>query len=157
MIFSGMSRFSDATGSNTLLDNWPGSITPTDEDATEPAGPGVFRMEYYYVLRSSGSMLPMLSAAPWSPGGNSVNGMRDVAALGVAIALIDSKSRALVSGSALSALAASMENFSEATTDPGDLEVSWRETVRTSGLPPVVVSSIRIYQRWFYLSPPHTP
>ncbi len=156
MIFAGVSRSSSGSESNTLLHNWPGAITPTGDDGSEPAGAGVFRMEYYYVLRSDGDQPPVLSTLPWISGGP-VNGLRDVAALGVVIAIIDARGRALLSQKALEDLAGSLENFSATTTHPGDLEARWQEALQTSGLPPTVLSSIRIYRRWFYLSPLHAP
>ncbi|XHR27803.1 MAG: type II secretion system protein J [Chthoniobacteraceae bacterium] len=156
MIFAGVSR-SNGSGTNTLLENWPGAIKPLGDDGSEPAGAGVFRMEYYYVLRSDAAHPPTLSALPWQQGGASVNGLRDVAAFGVVLAIIDARGRALLSQKALGDLAGAMENFSATTTQPGDLEARWQAALQTSGLPPAALSSIRIYRRWFYLSPLHAP
>lgn len=166
VIFSGSSL---SWGTNTITTNWPSATGTMADPNYEPIGPEVFRMEYYYILR--GQTLPdgtvknsELSETPWDvriqgiPGvtdHTSVNGMQDVAAICAVIAVINPKSRVLVSNQQLNNLGGLMADFSETTyPNPGDLEKQW-ESVLTSnvkGISQLAASSIRIYKRCFYLS-----
>jgi hypothetical protein len=131
----------------------------------ETFGPDVFRFEYYYVLKGQDVTTnpSILSDTPWdtrSPASHtSLNGLQDVAAIGVVIAVIDPKSRLLVSGTQLATLASQMSDFKNTgllvpskPTAPGDLESQWQAAVNASGLPHTVISAIRIYGRTFYLN-----
>ena len=151
---------------------FPEAAEPTDPDPTHPdldweeLGPQVFRFEYYYVLKgqiglvtsTSGSpqiYSSMLSIVPWYaaiPGHTSVNGMQDVAAVGVLIAVIDPKSRVLLTNTQLTSLANNMEDAPAALTDPGVIEQSWLNTVNSSTLPKRATAAIRVYTRCFYLN-----
>ena len=144
---------------------WPQAASATANDLDyEQLGPQVFRFEYYYVLKGqdqTGSP-SVLSITPWyaqSPVNHpSVNGLQDVAAIGVAIAVIDPKSRTLVSQSQLATLAGQMEDAPDPTqgaatfVSPGDLEAQWMKAVTGSSLPPGAASSIYIYTRCFSLN-----
>ena len=123
----------------------------------------VFRFEYYYVLKgqSGTNSVPMLSLVPWYAQApvnhNSVNGMQDVAGIGVLIALIDSKSRKLVSADQLATLVGQMEDAPDPATDPtfvspGDIEKQWMSAVNSSSLPRPAKAAIRVYTRCFYLN-----
>lgn len=153
MVFSGESASSG--GNNTLARCWPAATNGADDLHYEPASPQVFRMEYYYMLRPNGSAASKRSAVPWNEGSpanhQSVSGLRDVAAVGVVIAVIGTKARALVAPEALEALSQSMADFSGATAEPGAIEAQWQSAVIASGLPRAAVSSIRIYRRCFPL------
>lgn len=153
MFFSGTSASSNASGSNALYDKWSEAVLGTSKNFVELAGPEVFRMEYYYILKADGARGAELSAVPWRAGRSGPEGLRDVAALGVVIALIDAKARHLVTENALAALGASMDDFSASATAPSEIETKWQQAVEASGLPKAACSSIRIYRRWFYLSP----
>ena len=63
----------------------------------EVIGPDVFRFEYYYLLSSSPSVgtANQLSAGPWTS--TDTFSVKDVAAIVVAIAVIEPKSRVLLS------------------------------------------------------------
>jgi len=136
---------------------WPQAANPATSDSNyETFGPDVFRFEYYYVLKGQNASNPsILSDTPWdtrSPASHaSVMGLRDVAGITVVIAVIDPKSRLLVSNSQLAALAGQMNDFSK-TMAPGDLENQWQLAVNASGLPRAAASAIRIYGRTFYLN-----
>jgi len=137
----------------------------------EIIGPGVFRFEYYYVLKNGRA-----TDAPYNTdaGHSSIAGigLGDVEAICVVIAVIDSAGRALIdaanSGSLLD-LASDMADFK---TSPGrgvgnqnkyigQVEASWETTVQTvissgstsTGLPvpPEAAKAIRIYSRAFDL------
>jgi len=156
---------------NAITTNWPSAITTTGTDANyELAGPQVFRMEYYYLIKASGTAYPsFLSDTPWdnrNPGPNhtSVNGLKDVAAIGMVIAVVDAKSRVLVTNAQLTQLAAQFVDFPATTstgvntTAPGYLETQWQSTLNsTTVIPHVVASVIRIYGRTFYLPTDSNP
>ena len=139
---------------------WPQAASPTTADLDyEELGPQVFRFEYYYVLKGqdlTGSP-STLSITPWyaqNPVNHSaVNGLEDVAAIGVVIAVIDPKSRALLSQAQLAALSTQMEDAPDPSSgtavfvSPGDLESQWTKAITTSGLPPRAASAIHIYTR----------
>jgi hypothetical protein len=91
--------------------------------------------------------------------------MQDVVAIVVDIAVIDSKSRGLVTPAQLARLngadgaAPLLVNYTAGMT-PGQLLASWRAAIDSniypSGirLPQPAISGIRVYERYFYLSPP---
>lgn len=131
---------------------WPQAGNMTADPDYEPLGPQVFRMEYYYVLNDG-----TLSDTPWNTttGSTSINGFRDVASIVMTIAVIDPKSRVLVSDAQLVTLAGQMKDFAN-TMKAGDLDKQWLEATTASALPPPSASSIRIYHRSFSItSPPH--
>jgi hypothetical protein len=161
-----------------ITDRWPAATDGSTADLDgqyETVGPGVFRLEYYYLLKTG-----QLTDIPWNtdsqanwPVHTSMTGigLGDVESVTVAIAVIDSASRALIdaanSGS-LNDLASDMADF---RTSPGrgnggqhnigDLEASWQTSLltdisngRTSNntpLPPEAAKGIRIYSKTFDL------
>ena len=162
----------------TLDPLWPAAADPTaqDQDYVEELGPQVFRFEYYYILKgpsgqsaqNAANSLNLLSGIPWYVGAplnhTSVNGMQDVAGVGVVIAVIDPKGRALVPVSKLNVL---IETMSDPVVDtstgnmsisgqlvksPGDIEAQWAQVVNSSNLPRAASSAIQIYTRCFYLN-----
>lgn len=169
VVFSGSSS---SFSPNTITTNWPAATSKTTADANyEAVGPQVFRMEYYYVLKgaidATGNPMPsILSDTPWDvrPPLNhtSVNGMQDVAAITMVIAVADPKSRVLINNTQLVTLAGIMDDFSTGgTPNPGDLEAQWQAAIsaKTNGIAPIATQSLRVYRRTFYLSsnPPPTP
>lgn len=160
--------FTSGSGPNTIVSTWPAATSNTVADNNyELIGPQVFRMEYYYVLKGqtvSGTYYPSrLSDTPWDssiPSHTSVNGLQDVAAIGVLIAVIDPKNKSLLNNTALTSLAGRLEDFSTASTpSPGDLQYAWQKVLNdpSNGIPRLTAASIRIYERYFYLSSGLTP
>ena len=145
-----------------ISDAWPCATNLDADENYELAGPQVFRIEYYYVIKGATSSVSILSSVPWDarpPASHaSVDGLRDVAAIGVVIAVIDPKSRSLVSDDQLNKLAQQLGDFPETdssgdnSSKPGELEAEWQKAINASGLSPSVTSSIRIYRRWFHLA-----
>ena len=102
-------------------------------------------------------------------------GMQDVAAVVVTIAVIDSKSRALVADAQLARLngadgqaqgpalidwgktGVGYPTQAQWQTTPGLLMSQWRAALDANavGLPPPAISGIRVYERCMYLSPPN--
>jgi len=141
----------------TITATWPATVTPSGTDTDyESIGSSIFRFEYYYVLKSG-----TLSATPWNTaaGSTSLNGWQDVAGIGVAIAVIDSKTRTLISDSQIGTLVNSMDDFNGNSTPmkQGDLEYQWANAISSSGLNATVASSIRVYGRTFYFPLSATP
>jgi hypothetical protein len=96
-------------------------------------------------------------------------GMQDVAAVVVAIAVIDPKSRVLVTDCQLAQLNGAplppgcqqpaqypvLVDYASGMT-PGQLLAQWRAALdaNTIGLPQPAISGIRVYERYMYISPP---
>lgn len=138
---------------------WPQAANMDSDPDYETSGPQVFRFEYYYVLKGQDVANPsILSDTPWDTrlpmNHTSVNGLQDVAAIGVVIAVLDSQSRVLVTDTQLSTLAGQMNDFKN-SMKPGDLESQWQSAINASSLPRVTSSAIRIYGRYFYLDSPN--
>jgi type II secretory pathway pseudopilin PulG len=126
------------------LGTWPAATSSSAFDAAyEVIGPQVFRLEYCYLLRTNGS----LSITP--PG--DVSG---IAAIIVDIAVIDSKSKVLLTNAQITSLAGQLSDYA-ANMVPGQLRNSWQNTLNANTiLPRPALSGVRLYERFFYLSPP---
>jgi hypothetical protein len=156
-------------------DNGPSSR----DDDYEVIGPGVFRFEYYYLLKNG-----RVTDWPWDrwdmPDQQTINtpvniGLSQVEAIAVAIAVIDPAGRALIQQAAsgntsygdILDVAADMADFKNANgrgvggQKIGDLEAGWNTLVQSiaqngqtpSGklIPREAAKTIRIYNRYFDL------
>jgi prepilin-type N-terminal cleavage/methylation domain-containing protein len=145
----------------------------------EIIGPGVFRMEYYYILKNG-----QATDVPWDrtlrPNQTSLSspvqiGLTDVEAIGVVIAVIDPEGRALMDTNAANGNASMLDlasDLADFATSPGrgvgnqtqyigQVESSWETTVESwastgltsvpNNVPKAVASAIRIYSRTFDL------
>lgn len=133
----------------TIAATWPAATDDTADSDYEIAAANVFRLEYFYRLTNGN-----LSVTPWdtNAGHSAVNGMRDVAAISIAIAAIDPKSRVLLSNTQLASLTARLSDFA-LSMEPGALLAQWQEALNvTNDMPRSAISRIRIYQRSFPLS-----
>jgi prepilin-type N-terminal cleavage/methylation domain-containing protein len=135
----------------TIASTWPTAVSATDTDTDyEMLAPNVFRFEYYYVLRSGST-----STVPWdtTAGSTGMNGFKDVAAIGVVIALADRTASTLIGthASTLTSLAGNLVDFSTATTPKiGELESAWQNVVTNdTSLPNPIRNGIHIYGRLF--------
>jgi prepilin-type N-terminal cleavage/methylation domain-containing protein len=145
----------------TISVTWPAATTSNGIDSDyETLGPDVFRFEYYYLLigQTVGgtTYTSKLSYTPWDTritGHNAVAGFRDVSAIAVTIAVLDPKSRMLVSDSQLGTLKGQMLDFSP-TMQPGDLDAQWQSALNTTtAAPRAAASAIHIYTRFFPIAP----
>ena len=130
----------------TIAATWPAATTGTADPDYELTAPNIFRFEYCYVLNNGN-----LSETPWdvAAGHTAPNGMRDVSAISVTFAGIDSKSRVLLSDTQLSTLAAAMNDFSPSMAR-GDLVTQWQTTLDSeTSMPRSAITGIRIYERYF--------
>jgi len=158
----------------TLVATWPTATNTTEDSNYEVIGPQVFRLEYFYILMgrkvfvstsgtfiSTGGTISMPSqpsVTPWSAnitGHTLVNGLQDVTSVVVTIAVIDSKSRNLVSEDQLKNLASTMLDVSPA--NPGDLTAQWQSAIDSAingkTIPQAAKSAIRVYSRSFPITP----
>jgi Tfp pilus assembly major pilin PilA len=152
---------------NTIANIWPSAVSSSTADADyEIAGPQVFRFEYYYLLSSAlsanalsnGAVANKFAGAPWSNVNSFV--ITDVAAIVVEIAAIDPKSKVLLTDAQIATLAGGLPDFpSNAATAaamvPGQLRANWQTALdANTSLPRPAISGVRLYERYFYLSPP---
>jgi len=85
--------------------------------------------------------------------------MQDVSAIVVDIAVIDPKSKVLLTNAQLATFSTSgnanfLANYTSGLT-PGQLRTQWQNTVNgITTLPLPALSGIRLYERFIYLSPP---
>src|SRR6266496_4264886 len=136
---------------------WPSAMnlaaSPTPEPSAEVIGPQIFRFEYYYLLKNGS-----FSDIPWDitavPAHNAVSGMQDVAAIVVDIAVIDSKSKVLLTDAQVTTLAAGLSDYTAGMV-PGQLRATWQTYLDgITTLPRPAISGVRLYERYLYLSPP---
>jgi hypothetical protein len=130
----------------TIAATWPAATSSSLADLDgnyETIGPRVFRFEYCYLLRADGS----LSITPPS----NISG---IAAIVADIAVIDSKSKVLLNDTQITSLAGQLVDYA-AGMIPGQLRNNWQNTLNANTtLPRPALSGIRLYERFFYLSPP---
>jgi prepilin-type N-terminal cleavage/methylation domain-containing protein len=121
----------------------------------EIASAQIFRFEYYYLL-TNGSF----SVVPWNAGvGHSDPlGLRDVAAIIVAVAAIDQTSRVLLSSdnTQIATIAGKLPDYAT-TMGPGQLLAQWQSKLTSDAtikaMPRPAINGIRFYERAFYLKP----
>jgi len=163
----------------TIAATWPaatndfaqgqGPPSASQDSNYETIGPQVFRFEYFYLIKNG-----RLSASPWNTdaGHTTINGLTDVQAIGVTIAVIDPAGRAIIDAANPSSLFDLASDLADFTTTPGrgvgqqnkyigGLETKWEavlETVIATGLtsnntpvPPEAAKGIRVYTRYFDL------
>ena len=139
----------------TLHDTWPSVASNFAYDDTDPAkrtyevvGPQVFRFEYYYLEKATGN--PVAFPVAWTS--LSAVAIKDAAAIVVAIAVIDPKSKILLSNSQIAALVESLPDYVSGLR-PGELLGQWQSVLdNMTNMPRPAVSGIRLYERCFYIS-----
>ena len=131
----------------TISATWPAATNSSTSDAAyELIGPQVFRFEYCY-LSSDGT----LSITPPS--------ISSMAVIIADIAVIDPKSKVLLTDAQIATLttpasANFLADYSLGMT-PGQLRNTWQNKLDgITSLPRPAISGIRLYERYFYLSPP---
>ena len=159
-----------------IQDVWPAVTNNStnvnkDRPYLEIIGPNVLRFEYCYLLKTG-----IASDTPWNtdssrgPVYGTFNGLADVEAIGVTIAMIDPQSRALLTQgdpteNNVLTLQAYMNDFRTApgrgvggTKNVIDLEYQWNQVItdpvtypETANMPRAALSAIRIYSRAFDL------
>jgi len=128
----------------TLSATWPAATSPTLADPGgnyEIIGPQVFRFEYYYLLTNG-----TLSITP-------ATDISGIAAIVADIAVIDSKSKVLLTDAQITTpLASGLADYATGMV-PVQLRTNWQTYLNgITSLPRPAVSGIRLYERYFYLS-----
>jgi hypothetical protein len=130
----------------TILATWPAAASSSlaDPDGNyEIIGPQVFRFEYCYLLKANGS----LSITPPSD-------ISGIAAIIADIAVTDDKSKVLLKNAQITSLVGQLVDYSSNMV-PGQLRNNWQNALNANTtLPRPALSGIRLYERFFYLSPP---
>jgi type II secretory pathway component PulJ len=133
------------------------TCTGTPDPSYEVIGPDVFRFEYYYLLTNGA-----LSDAPCLDANNcaTLNAWRDVAAIVVDIAVIDPRSKGLLTSQQIgnlngnSGTANFLTDWSQDLNRPGKLLTQWQNRLnRITNLPRgQAVAGVRLYERYFYFN-----
>jgi hypothetical protein len=134
----------------TISSAWPSATNSAADQDYELIGPYIFRFEYYYVLKNGS-----VGAIPWDAGSGhlTTDGLRDVAAISICVAALDSKSRVLTSDADLNTLALTLNDFSP-LMNPGELLTQWQSALDSpTGIRRQALSATRLYERTFALSP----
>jgi len=147
------------------------AASATQGSAYHVIGENVFRLEFSFLLKPfipNGSTVQspaVYSTTPYNgnhpdPAHQNGVGLSDVQAVVVTLALLDSKSRKLISSP--SALASIVNGAFSGTADARELPAEkWQAGIKGifgggGGIPPVAAAQIRIYQRFFYLNSGNT-
>jgi hypothetical protein len=139
----------------TLHGAWPSVASSSaydDPDTTrrtyEIIGPQVFRFEYYYLEKATGNLV----AYPMAWTSLSAVTAKDAAAIVVAIAVIDPRSKVLLSNSQIATLGESLPDYASGW-GPGELLARWQSALDSiTNLPRPAISGIRLYERYFPIS-----
>jgi len=169
--------------SNSLTSNWPGIANGTDTNY-QVIGDQIFRLEYTFLVQTSPSGVTSTGTGtpvgytsggfydkPWSATTttNTPNAMKDVTAIVVSIAVLDTKSRAMLGSNAASYLTAAASALnddscqsavttysSSGANTTGYLPLAlWKTNLLAAahlGLPKTVYGQVRFYQRFCYLN-----
>ena len=139
----------------TLHGTWPSVASASTYDDTDPArrtyeiiGPQVFRFEYYYVEKTTGSLVAYPTA--WTS--LSAVAIKDAVAIVVGIAVIDTKSKVLLSNSQMATLVETLPDYASGW-GPGELLAQWQSALDgIANIPRPAISGIHLYERCFYIS-----
>jgi len=149
--------------SNTITTAWPQIANGTDPNY-QVIGDQVFRMEYCFLVQTSPTSsqstttIPNFYDAPWTTQPDTTpNGLQNVTAIVVTIAVLDSQSRAVINNSALQTAASNLpdDGFSSPGTTTSSLPLPlWKAKLLSNGLglPKTAASQVRFYQRYCYLN-----
>ena len=142
-----------------ISNTWPYATNqnpdPNLPSAYEVIGPDVFRFEYYYLLTNGAlSDSPCLNA-----NGCTTLNTREVSAIVVDIAVIDPRSKLLLTNQQIATLnTGTLSNFltdwSQDLNRPGKLLTQWQNRLnRVTSLPRgQAVAGVRLYERYFYFN-----
>ena len=139
----------------TLHGTWPSVASSSAYDDPDPTrrtyeivGPQVFRFEYYFLEKTTGTLVPYPAAWTSLP----AIAPKDVAAIVVAIAVLDPRSKVLLSNSQIAALGESLPDYGSGW-GPGELLARWQSALDSiTNVPRPAISGIRLYERSFPIS-----
>lgn len=129
------------------------SITTTGAGSDpdyQPVGSDVYRFEYCFLMKDG-----TLSGVPYKAPNTAVNGLEDVRAIVVAIAVLDSASRATLTESDITSAAAKLPDVAGTTLTAPPMTL-WQSQIDSGdlGLPERAASQVRFYQRHLHLDAP---
>ena len=137
----------------TIASEFPAAASSTAYDSPstyEVIGPQVFRLEYCFVERATGTLIEYPSG--WSSA--AAVAVKDVSAIVVAIAVIDSRSKVIVSDSQLATLGEDLEDY-ETGMASGELLTQWQAALDANvNVSRTALTGVRLYERYFQLSSP---
>ena len=146
-----LDRGSGPTNFGTVGDNYTAG---TSQDF-EPIGEQAFRFEYCYLLKDGTfSIKPYLASHTIT----SALGLKDVSAIVVAIAMLDTTSRKIVNNSQLAKLVTALPDAAPTASGSNLMAEAWKNVIYGSsfasnaGIPQSVAGQVRVYQRFFYLN-----
>jgi prepilin-type N-terminal cleavage/methylation domain-containing protein len=139
----------------TIHETWPCVASSSAYDDADPAkrtyeiiGPQIFRFEYYYLEKTTGALVTYPVA--WTS--LSTVAINDASALVVAIAVIDPKSKVLLSNSQITTLGESLPDYAPGL-GPGQLLARWQSALGgITNMPRSAISQVRLYERSFPIS-----
>jgi hypothetical protein len=152
--------------SNTITANWTQIANGSDPNY-QVLGDQVFRLEYCFLVQTSPTSsltvpnqtttIADFNDTPWITPDTAPNALRDVTAIIVSIAVLDTKSRVLVSSAQLQAAAGNLpdDGYTIASKSAASLPLTlWKAqlTGNKLGLPQTAASQVRFYQRYCYLN-----
>lgn len=145
----------------TIPATWP-QVPGTGADPDyQVIGDQIFRLEYCFLVENTtasaitagtSTTTTTIADNPWAPADTKVNGLQDVIAVVVSIAVLDSESRASVSNAALTSAASKLLDDGGTTAT---LPVTrWKSALISNGLglPKNTASQVRFYQRYCYIN-----
>ncbi len=154
----------------TLASAWPSIIDGGTDADYEVIGEQIFRMEICYLVRNASTpaklsdtpYLPVTTPATTTTTVKPYNGLRDVVAVVVSLAVLDDASRLIVQPAALDTLTGKLDDVDAdsfkalPTKTPaqywqGHIDNNDLVGAPGSGLPQAAASQVRIYERYFYL------
>lgn len=129
----------------------PNTLPNISDSDYQVVGDQVFRFEFCYLVNGGTGAKPFLSATP-------PTSLDDVLAIVVAIAVLDLKSRSLLSATQLDALAGALPPAAQIVQNDQDIATGWNKKVTDGALsrnnvaaPLAATSAVRLYQRYYYL------
>ena len=145
----------------TISATWPYATNQLSDPGYEIIGPQVFRFEYDFL--SNNGAFPGSQNGIFNAG---LNGWTGVMAIAVCIAVIDPRSKVLLTDADIAALNGNsgvittsfLRDYSHDTSRPGRLPNSWQNTLNAiktlpSGISPrQTIPGVRVYERFFYLT-----
>ena len=143
-----------ASPTTTIASIWPAATNATTADSDfEMIGPNVFRLEYYFLLTpdpATGLARGFSTGSQWTSTNTFV--VKDVAAIVVAIAVIDPRSRAILNNAQMTTLIGLLPDYTVGMV-PGQLLSTWQTALDgATTVPRGAIQGVRLYERYFYLS-----
>ena len=145
----------------TIATTWPLVEGNGADTNYQVIGEQVFRLEYCFLVQNNMTSATAAGAAttgtvisdnPWYTTDTSINGLQDVVAVIVSIAVLDPQSQAILSSTALQTAASQLpDDGGTIATLPSTL---WKAKLLSTGLglPKAAASQVRFYQRYCYLN-----